>query len=66
MAHAYSHLIHKWISIKIEKIKSQKISAERENDTDTKEYLSGQLEELLFFRRYLSEHFDLETQAYHK
>ena len=65
MSHEYSVQIHNWITRKTEEVKLKKLSADQENDTDKKEYLSGQLEELLFFRQYLSEQIDLETQTYY-
>lgn len=66
MAHEYSVQVHNWITQKIEQIKTQKKPAKKKNDIETIEYLSGQLEELLFFQQYLTEHIDLQTQTYHK
>ena len=62
MAHEYTVLIHNWITGKIEQARAQKISAEKNNDSGTKMYAAGQLEELLFFQKYLAEHMDLKTQ----
>ena len=64
MSHYYSVQVHNWITKKIEHVKTQKISAEKRNNTEVTEYLAGQLEELLFFQDYLGKHIDLKTQTY--
>ena len=64
MSHDYSVQVHNWITQKIELVETQKISAEKRNDTEVTEYLAGQLEELLFFQDYLAKHIDLKTQTY--
>ena len=66
MAHEYSVQIHNWITQKIERVKTQKISAEKINDVEAIEYSAGQLEELLYLQNYLAEHIDLKTQTYYK
>ena len=64
MTHEYSIQIHNWITNKIEQIKSQKRASEQKDDAEKIEYLSGQLEELMFLQSYLTEHTDLITQTY--
>ena len=64
MTHEYSVQIHNWITNKIEQIKSQKRASEQKDDAEKIEYLSGQLEELMFLQSYLTEHTDLITQTY--
>ena len=65
MTHEYSVQIHHWITRKINDVEAALKTADKQKDSAKKNYYSGQLEELGFIRRYLSDHVDLDTQTYH-
>jgi hypothetical protein len=66
MSHEFSVQIHKWITGKLDHVESDKLSAAKEKNKELEGYLSGQKDELLFFRKFLAEQIDLKTQTYYR
>ncbi len=64
MVNRYSVDTHQYITEKIADAQSRLKGAARQNDMEAQQYYKGQLKELYFFRRYLSEKIDLKTQTY--
>ena len=65
MAHEYSVKIHNYITDKIKTAEMMKKAAEKKDDFETRKFYEGQLDELLYLRKYLTERTDLNTQQYY-
>ncbi|MCP3876440.1 MAG: hypothetical protein GY699_25270 [Desulfobacteraceae bacterium] len=65
MAHEYSVQIHDWISKKFKNAKQEIELAKKQNNSNSKSYYNGQLQELSDIRQYLTDQVDLETQKYY-
>ena len=62
MAHEFSLIIHNYISLKIKELQAKKNRAE---NNDAEQFCNGQLEELFYFRKYLTDKIDLNTHKYY-
>ena len=65
MAHEHSVTIHDYLSLKIVEVKKKKEKANKLDDIENIQFYTGQLEELLNIRSYLTDQIDLNTQKYY-
>ena len=65
MAHEHSVTIHDYLSLKIAEVKKKKEKANKLDDIENVQFYTGQLEELLNIRNYLTDQIDLNTQKYY-
>jgi hypothetical protein len=66
MAHEHSVTIHNYLSLKIAEAQKKKDQANQLDDSENVQFHSGQLEELVGIRKYLTDKIDLNTQKYYK
>jgi hypothetical protein len=64
MANEYLVEIHKYISERIVSAENKKMTADANNEQDSRRFYEGQLQEWLKMRRYLANKVDLKTQKY--
>jgi hypothetical protein len=62
LSHEYSILIHDYISSQIKVIKTKQNAAANSGD---RQFCNGQLKELLYIRKYLTDKIDLDTYKYY-
>jgi hypothetical protein len=65
MAHEHSVTIHDYLSLKIAEAQKKKEQANQLDDAENVQFYSGQLEELVGIRKYLTDKIDLNTQKYY-
>ncbi|MFZ5572301.1 MAG: hypothetical protein ACOZF0_18025 [Thermodesulfobacteriota bacterium] len=64
MANQYLLEIHRHISETLEQIKSRRADISQQDDVLEVAFQEGQLQELMEFKAYLAEHYNLATQSY--
>lgn len=66
MAHQFSVEIHNYLTESLDETRRLLAKAEAEKDAAGVRFQEGRIEELLFFRRQMSEKYDLKNQKYFK
>lgn len=65
MTHEYSLVIHDYLTLHIKAARENKNAAEISGDSKGVQFYNGQLEELHFIRKYLTDQIDLDTHTYY-
>lgn len=65
MAHEYSLVIHDYLTVHIDTARKNREQAEFSRDLGSVKFYEGQLAELRFFRKYLTDQIDLDTHTYY-